>query len=98
MVLGCHNTTFNPRDVTLSWNSPRRDLQNGDITGYRLLCQEAGSSVLVPNTNGTADSSNTTYTIPVITPFRSYNCVISAINSEGDGPFAPCPFDSAQDG
>ena len=97
-IMNCQNTTFNSRDVTLSWDPPLRQLQNGEITGYSLLCQEEGSPDPVPNTNGTLSSLNTTYTIPVITPFRSYNCGISAINREGSGPISFCLFDSAQDG
>ena len=96
-VRNCGNTTFNPRNVTLSWDPPLRELQNGEITGYELLCKEEGSSVPVPDTNGTLDSTETNYTIPVITPFRFYNCSLSAINGEGTGPAAFCTFNSAQD-
>ena len=98
VVLDCRNTTFNSRNVTLSWSPPTRDLQNGMITGYELFCYEIQSNTLVPDTNDTLDSPDTTYTVPVITPFRSYNCGIAAINSEGVGPFSNCLFHSAQDG
>ena len=98
VVLDCRNTTFNSRNVTLSWSPPTRDLQNGMITGYELFCYEIQSNTLVPDTNDTLDSPDTTYTVPVITPFRSYNCGIAAISSEGVGPFSNCLFNSAQDG
>ena len=97
-VLDCRNTTFNPRNVTLSWNPPELQLQNGMITGYELFCFDIQSNTEVPDTNGTLDSPDTTYTIPVITPFRSYNCGIAAINDEGTGPLSTCLFYSAQDG
>ncbi len=98
VVLDCRNTTFNSRNVTLSWSPPTRDLQNGMITGYELFCYEIQSNTLVPDTNDTLDSPDTTFTVPVITPFRSYNCGIAAINSEGVGPLSNCLFYSAQDG
>ena len=78
-VLNCRNTTFNARNVTLSWSPPELQLQNGMITGYELSCYNIQSNTEVPDTNGTLDSPDTTYTIPVLTPFRSYSCGIAFI-------------------
>ena len=94
----CRNTTFNPRDVSLSWDPPLQELQNGVITGYQLSCIEEGSAIPVPFTNKTLNSSNTFYTITDITPFQLFNCSISAINSGGIGPSEVCVFMAAEDG
>ena len=96
MISNCRNITYNPRNVTLTWDPPLRELQNGNITGYHLLCYE-GLSNLVPGTNGTLDSISTIYIIPVITPFRSYTCSLSAINIVGIGPEGFCTFRSRED-
>ena len=72
-------------------------MQNGELTGYLLMCYEEGSSNPVPTTNGTLDSINTTYIIPVITPFRSYICSLSAMNRVGFGPERFCTFRSGED-
>ena len=61
------------------------------------MCYEEGSSNPVPGTNGTLDSIYTTYIIPVITPFRSYICSLSAINRVGIGPEGFCTFRSRED-
>ena len=97
MISNCRNITYNPRNVTLTWDPPLRELQNGKITGYHLLCYEERPSNPVPGTNGTLDSINTTYIIPVITPFRSYICSLSAINTVGIGPEVFCTFRSGED-
>ena len=97
MISNCRNITFNPRNVTLTWDPPLRELQNGELTGYLLMCYEEGSSNPVPGTNGTMDSIDTTYIIPVITPFRSYICSLSAINRVGIGQEGFCTFRSRED-
>ena len=97
MINNCRNITYNPRNVTLTWDPPLRELQNGKITGYLLMCYEEGSFNPVPETNGTLDSTNTTYIIPVITPFRSYICSLCVINRAGIGPGGFCTFRSGED-
>ena len=97
MINNCRNITYNPRNVTLTWDPPLKELQNGKITGYLLMCYEEGSSNPVPRTNGTLDSINTIYVIPVITPFESYICSLSAINRVGIGPEGFCTFRSGED-
>ena len=61
------------------------------------MCYEEGSSNPVPRMNGTLDSINTIYVIPVITPFESYICSLSAINRVGIGPEGFCTFRSGED-
>ena len=97
MISNCRNITYNPRNVTLTWVPPLRELQNGKITGYLLMCYEEGPSNHVPGTNGTMDSISTIYIIPIITPFRSYTCSLSAINTVGIGPEGFCTFRSGED-
>ncbi len=81
--------------MSLSWDPPVLELQNGVITSYQLNCYEDSSVSSV--INKTISSSNT-YTISDLTPFQFYNCSISAINSEGIGPSEYCVFTTAQDG
>ena len=96
--INCTNTTFDPRTVTLEWTEPERALQNGEISGYDLQCLMDGSDIPVPNVNDTQDNPDTNYTIPVLTPFRSYGCLLAAINEIGTGINATmCVFTTAQD-
>ena len=97
MISNCRNITYNSRNVTLTWEPPLKKLQNGKITGYHLMCYEEGPSIPVPGTNGTMDSINAIYIIPIITPFRSYTCSISTINTVGIGPEGFCTFRSGED-
>ena len=95
--INCSNTTFDPRTVTLEWTEPERALQNGEISGYNLQCLMDGSDILVPDVDDTQDNPDTNYTIPVLTPFRSYGCWLAAINEIGTGPNTTCVFMTAQD-
>ena len=96
--INCTNTTFDPRTVTLEWTEPERALQNGEISGYDLRCLMDGSDIPVPDVNSTQDNPDTIYTIPVLTPFRSYDCWLAPINEIGTGPNTTmCVFMTAQD-
>ena len=94
--LGCTNTTFQPRNTSLMWAPPIRSLQNGKIQGYYLNCTN-GNGDTVPDTESTQASPNTTFTIPVLTPFATYTCRLSSINEIGEGPYTTCQFSTAQD-
>ena len=95
--INCTNTTFDPRTVTLEWTEPERALQNGEISGYDLQCLMDGSDIPVPNVDDAQDNPDTNYTIPVLTPFTSYGCLLAAINEIGTGPNTTCVFMTAQD-
>ena len=94
--LNCSNTTFLPRNTSLSWQPPLRPLQNGVIQGYYLNCSDSRGSV-VSGTNPTQTSSDTTFTIPVLIPFTDYTCQLASINEVGEGPYTTCQFMTAQD-
>ena len=66
MISNCRNITYNPRNVTLTREPTLRKLQNGKITGYLLMCYQEGPSNPVPGTNGTMNSINTIYIIPIL--------------------------------
>ena len=91
----CVNTTFLPRNVTLSWTEPVRVDQNGERVGYNLTCSSSQGPVtgLAPTQRSTA----TMYTITDVVPFTSYTCNLSFINVVGTGPATQCLFITAQD-
>ena len=82
----------------MEWIEPERALQNGEILGYDLQCLMDGSDIPVPDVDDTQDNPDTNYTIPVLTPFRSYGCLLAAINEIGTGPNTTmCVFMTTQD-
>ena len=95
--INCTNTTFLPRTVTLVWTEPEKGLQCGEISGYYLDCWIDGSETQIPDLNDTQDNPYTNYTIPVLIPFTSYRCLLTAINEFGEGPSTMCVFTTAQD-
>ena len=72
------------RNMTFSWSPPASNLQHGMITGYFLSCvPEAGGGGSSISMQYTAAG---TFTLGGFTPATSYNCSISASNSQGSGP------------
>ena len=71
--------------MTFSWSPPTPTGRNGVITGYALSCvSEAGGGTTISMQYTAAG----TFTLEGFTPFTSYNCSISASNSQGSGPVA----------
>ena len=69
--------------MTFSWSPPAPTERNGVITGYSLSCvPEAGGGSSISMQYITAG----TFTLGGFTPATSYNCSISARNSQGSGP------------
>ena len=69
--------------MTLSWSPPAPTLRNGVITGYFLSCvPEVGGGYSISMQYTAAG----TFTLGGFTPATSYNCSISANNSQGNGP------------
>ena len=69
--------------MTFSWSPPAPTLRNGVITGYSLSCVPVaggGNSITMQYT------AAGTFTLGGFTPATSYNCSISASNSQGSGP------------
>ena len=77
------DTKRRSRNITFSWSPPAPTELNGVITGYFLSCvPEAGGR----NTITMQYTAAGTFTLGGFTPFTSYNCSISASNSQGSGP------------
>ena len=70
------------RSITFSWSSPAPTLGNAVITGYSLSCVSEGNSISMQYT------AAGTFTLGGFTPATSYNCSVSASNSQGSGPTA----------
>ena len=90
------NTTFLPHSVTLDWDPPVREDQNGDIIGYNLTCIQ-NNKHQVSGLTATQSSTETMFTIPVLIPFTEYTCTLSSINAVGEGPATQYTFETAQD-
>ena len=69
--------------MTFSWSPPAPTERNMVITGYSLSCvSEAGGGTTISMQYTAAG----TFTLEGFTPATSYNCSISASNSQGRGP------------
>ena len=71
--------------MTFSWSPPAPTKRNGVITGYSLSCVPVSGG---GNTITMQYTAAGTFTLRGFTPFTSYNCSISASNSQGSGPVA----------
>ena len=76
-------STPGARSMTFSWSPPAPTLRNGVITGYFLSCVPVAGG---GNTISMQYTAAGTFTLGGFTPFTSYNCSISASNSQGSGP------------
>ena len=87
-----------PRSTTnslsLSWNPPRFDQQNGVIRYYTLYITDVTSG----NSSWQLTSNSTRITVPNLQPFFTYNITISAF-TVGEGPVSdPLVVTLPQDG
>jgi len=73
------------RNVTFSWSPPAPTLRNGIITSYSLFCVPEGDG---ESTVSMQYTETGTFTLEGFAPATTYNCSISASNSEGSGPVA----------
>ena len=71
--------------MTFSWSPPAPTEHNGVITGYSLSCVPEGGEENSITMQYTAAG---TFTLGRFIPATSYNCFISASNSQGGGPAA----------
>ena len=81
--------------MTFSWSPPGPTERNGIITGYFLSCvpvSGGGNSISMQYT------AAGTFTLGGFTPATSYNCSISASNSQGSGPVAYVDVTTLDDG
>ncbi len=85
-----------PTAISLSWQPPAPEGQNGIITSYTLLINE-----LLTDTNITyqRDGSHTEVVITGLHPYYDYSCAVAAQTSAGLGPFgSPFTVRTHQDG
>ena len=81
------NTTYYPRNISLTWEPPAPEDRNGEIIGYSLHCWEAcNNTQFVLGTNETLTSTATTFDLLCLIPNTYYNCTLSALTSIGEGP------------
>ena len=85
-------TITSPTTVTVTWNSPVLQHQNGIIQYYVIRI----SSVETGLTN-THTTELTTFTFSELHPFYTYNCKVSAVTI-GSGPSVNISFTTPQDG
>lgn len=69
--------------ITLTWEAPEVENQNGIITGYVVI-------VTVMETGESFQRSSTTNSLTVVSlrPYTTYVCAIAAETSAGVGPFS----------
>ena len=73
-----------PTQVTFNFDPPREDLQNGEITGYRISCVDRdGSSAAIVRT--LSSSTPRPYTFMSLVPATLYDCSLSARTTVGFG-------------
>ena len=81
--------------MTFSWSPPAPTLRNGIITGYSLSCVPEGGRESTVSMHYTQTG---TFTLEGFAPATTYNCSISASNSEGSGPVAYIVVATMDDG
>ena len=94
--LNSSGEVLGPTTLSITWQPPAPEGQNGIITSYTVLITE-----VLTNTTTTyqRDGSRTELLIPGLHPYYDYNCSVAAETSVGLGPFAtPFTVTTQQDG
>ena len=68
--------------ITLFWDPPPADAQNGIITQYRINITEVETGRFF-----TLFSTTTSVNVTTLHPYYTYNCVIAAATMIGVGPY-----------
>ena len=68
--------------LTLTWDPPAEDSQNGDILSYFLNCTVDGTSQFELNLTSLVEEIS----LGVYKESSTCTCTISASNSDGEGP------------
>ena len=85
-----------PTAISLSWQPPAQEGQNGIITSYTILITEVLTDT---NTTYQRDGSRNELVITGLHPYYDYSCAVAAQTSVGMGPFsAPFTVTTHQDG
>ena len=83
--------------MTLAWDAPRLDEQNGVITAYHILVIN-NKDHLKWTVNSTAAYTSQILISP-LKPFSGYNLSVGAVNINGTGPYSlPITFTTTQAG
>ena len=80
------------RSITLQWNPPRPDLQNGVIQHYSVQLVDAQTNQVLQYT-----STQHSITISNLHPYYTYTCTVTAV-TVSPGPAALVTFQLPQDG
>ena len=75
-------TPVNSTSVTIFWNPPAPENQNGVITGYVINLKIVGSEEVTQYS-----SSSENITIGSLHPFTTYSFTVAAQTSVGTGPY-----------
>lgn len=73
-----------PESITVSWDPPPTEAQNGIIISYTLSCQPESMAGNFPAMYSTAGN----YSLDGFTPATTYNCSVFASTAGGTGPAA----------
>lgn len=88
-------------ELNITWDSPAKDLWNGNLLGYNVGYQEISDSALQSTLNGT--SSPLQYSMKTVdigsdfggqaiisglNMYTMYSIIVQAFNSRGPGPFS----------
>ena len=68
--------------ISLFWNPPPADAQNGIITRYMISITEVET-----NRSFSLFSPTTSVNVTSLHPYYTYNCTIAAVTMVGDGPY-----------
>ena len=80
--------------ITISWQAPLLELQNGDITSYYINVLELETNIV---RNFTAVPTDSIYVVNSLHPFYSYNCSVAAYTN-GLGPSDHFTVQTLQEG
>ena len=68
--------------ISLFWNPPPADAQNGIITRYMISITEVET-----NRSFSLFSATTSVNVTLLHPYYTYNFTIAAVTMVGDGPY-----------
>ena len=77
-----HGIAMSSTGITLSWDPPPADAQNGIITRYMISITEVETG-----RSFSLFSATTSVNVTSLHPYYTYNCTIAAVTVVGDGPY-----------
>lgn len=67
--------------ISLAWQPPLQETRNGIITGYTVSLSSVSSTETRRIT-----TTNTNLTVTSLRPYTTYECIVAAFTSIGEGP------------